>query len=70
MVSLLSFLCYFAARLMLNINVNVKTVGYELVHGCCPNSFIVSNSVLHDCKYGLQGAVQCIVQPNPVCLTA
>ena len=37
-------------------------------HVCCLSSFSVSDSTLHDCKYSLRDAFQCIAQPNTTLL--
>ncbi len=37
-------------------------------HVYCLSSFSVSDSTLHDCKYSLRGAFQCIAQPNTTLL--
>ena len=33
-------------------------------HDCCLGSFSVNDSTLHDCKYSLRDALQCIAQSN------
>jgi len=37
-------------------------------HYCCHVSFSVSEPTLHDCKYSLRDAFQCIAQPNTTLL--
>ncbi len=37
-------------------------------HYCCHSSFSVSESTLHDCKYSLRDAFQCIAQPTTTLL--
>ena len=37
-------------------------------HYCCHSSFSVSNSTLHDYKYSLRDACQCIAQPDTTLL--
>ncbi len=37
-------------------------------HDCCLSSFSVSDSTLHDCKYSLRAAFQCIAQPKTTLL--